>query len=140
MVMVPNRSKKDPDQLRQLAEESGTKLITVLSKNGGHLVPNLGVVELTLAPAPCSSRRPGQICLGRQPSGLRSQNCSPAGATVSHDPRLDGLNASRCAAKSARLLRRGHAGPRSPPPSHGAARDKRLQRNVVCIFGDRPLT
>src|SRR6478672_12958518 len=37
------------DQLRQLGEEIRYELITVLSKNGGHLGPNLGVVELTLA-------------------------------------------------------------------------------------------
>lgn len=36
-------------QLEQLAEEIRQELITVLSKNGGHLGPNLGVVELTLA-------------------------------------------------------------------------------------------
>src|SRR5258708_31802171 len=37
------------DQLRQLGEEIRYELITVLSKNGGQLGPNLGVVELTLA-------------------------------------------------------------------------------------------
>src|SRR3954466_12901248 len=37
------------EQLRQLGEEIRYELITVLSKNGGHLGPNLGVVELTLA-------------------------------------------------------------------------------------------
>src|SRR5881398_4157470 len=37
------------DQTRQLAEEIRQELITVLAKNGGHLGPNLGVVELTLA-------------------------------------------------------------------------------------------
>ncbi len=36
-------------QLGQLAEEIRYELITKLSKNGGHLGPNLGVVELTLA-------------------------------------------------------------------------------------------
>src|SRR5438445_12286079 len=36
-------------QLHELAEEIRRELITVLSKNGGHLGPNLGVVELTLA-------------------------------------------------------------------------------------------
>jgi 1-deoxy-D-xylulose-5-phosphate synthase len=36
-------------QLHQLAEEIREELITVLAKNGGHLGPNLGVVELTLA-------------------------------------------------------------------------------------------
>src|ERR1041385_8485134 len=37
------------EELRQLAEEIRDEMITVLSKNGGHLGPNLGVVELTLA-------------------------------------------------------------------------------------------
>src|SRR5260370_6366488 len=46
-----------PEQLRklslsdlgQLAAEIRERLITVLSSNGGHLGPNLGVVELTIA-------------------------------------------------------------------------------------------
>ena len=37
------------DQLQRLAEEIRQELITALAKNGGHLGPNLGVVELTLA-------------------------------------------------------------------------------------------
>lgn len=37
------------DDMAKLAEEIRAELITVLSKNGGHLGPNLGVVELTLA-------------------------------------------------------------------------------------------
>src|SRR3954451_22434232 len=36
-------------QLQEFAEEIRRELITVLAKNGGHLGPNLGVVELTLA-------------------------------------------------------------------------------------------
>ncbi len=36
-------------QLQRLAEELRQELITGLSKNGGHLGPNLGVVELTIA-------------------------------------------------------------------------------------------
>src|ERR1700749_1233274 len=36
-------------QLEQLAQEIGERLILTLSKTGGHLGPNLGVVELTLA-------------------------------------------------------------------------------------------
>src|SRR5205823_5577009 len=35
-------------QLQQLAGEIRQELITVLAKNGGHLGPNLGVVELTI--------------------------------------------------------------------------------------------
>ncbi len=37
------------DQLDQLAQEVREELISVLSKTGGHLGPNLGVVELTIA-------------------------------------------------------------------------------------------
>src|SRR3989442_10839094 len=50
MVDNPLQVKKlTLDQLQQLAEELRYELITGLSKNGGHLGPNLGVVELTLA-------------------------------------------------------------------------------------------
>ncbi len=37
------------DELNQLASEIRRYLIEVLSKNGGHVAPNLGAVELTLA-------------------------------------------------------------------------------------------
>src|SRR5437660_10606245 len=50
MVDNPTHVKKlTVEQLHALAEEIRHELITVLSKNGGHLGPNLGVVELTLA-------------------------------------------------------------------------------------------
>ena len=50
MVDSPTHVKKlTVDQLQQLAEEIRHELITVLARNGGHLGPNLGVVELTLA-------------------------------------------------------------------------------------------
>src|ERR1041384_6017853 len=38
-----------PAQLPQLAQEIREELISVTSKNGGHIGPNLGVVELTIA-------------------------------------------------------------------------------------------
>lgn len=38
-----------PDELKQLAAELRRFLVTEVSKTGGHLGPNLGVVELTLA-------------------------------------------------------------------------------------------
>ncbi len=50
MVDSPVHVKKlTLEQLQLLAEEVRQELITVLAKNGGHLGPNLGVVELTLA-------------------------------------------------------------------------------------------
>eukprot|EP01035_Chromulina_nebulosa_P009680 gene9680-biopygen8120 len=38
-----------PAQLTQLAQEIREELIAVTAKNGGHIGPNLGVVELTIA-------------------------------------------------------------------------------------------
>ncbi len=50
LVNSPAEVKKlSLEQLQLLAEEIRQELIAGLSKNGGHLGPNLGVVELTLA-------------------------------------------------------------------------------------------
>jgi 1-deoxy-D-xylulose-5-phosphate synthase len=50
MVDNPVHLKKlTVEQLQQLAKEIRQEMITVLAKNGGHLGPNLGVVELTIA-------------------------------------------------------------------------------------------
>src|ERR1041385_6248920 len=50
MVDNPSHVKKlTQPQLLELAEEVRHELITKLSKHGGHLGPNLGVVELTIA-------------------------------------------------------------------------------------------
>ncbi len=50
MVDDPSHVRKlTASQLLQLAEEIRHELITKLAKNGGHLGPNLGVVELTVA-------------------------------------------------------------------------------------------
>jgi len=38
-----------PEQLPELATEIRERLIEVTSRNGGHIGPNLGVVELTIA-------------------------------------------------------------------------------------------
>src|SRR3989440_2933733 len=49
-IDAPSQVKKlTIDQLKDLALEVRQELITGLSKNGGHLGPNLGVVELTIA-------------------------------------------------------------------------------------------
>ncbi len=50
MVDNPTHVKKlTLEQLQHLAAEIRYELITVLAKNGGHVGPNLGVVELTIA-------------------------------------------------------------------------------------------
>src|ERR1700742_3247613 len=49
-INSPADVKKIPlDDLPQLAQEIRDELISVLAKTGGHLGPNLGVVELTIA-------------------------------------------------------------------------------------------
>ena len=49
-IQGPDDLKKlSPEQLTGLAEEIRTKIINVTSENGGHVGPNLGVVELTMA-------------------------------------------------------------------------------------------
>ena len=49
-IRSPNDVKALPaDQLPRLAEELRDEIITVTSSNGGHVAPNLGVVELTIA-------------------------------------------------------------------------------------------
>jgi 1-deoxy-D-xylulose-5-phosphate synthase len=45
----PDLKKLGPDELPRLAGEVRDLLIQTVSKNGGHLGPNLGVVELTIA-------------------------------------------------------------------------------------------
>ncbi len=50
MVDSPEQVKKLTfDQLQVLADEIRRELITALARNGGHLGPNLGVVELSIA-------------------------------------------------------------------------------------------
>ena len=49
-IQGPDDLKKiEPDRLPELADEIRGRLITSLSNTGGHLGPNLGVVELTIA-------------------------------------------------------------------------------------------
>ena len=50
MISEPAHVKKlTVAQLEELAKEVREELISTLSKTGGHLGPNLGVVELTIA-------------------------------------------------------------------------------------------
>ena len=39
----------NPEELELLASEIRQRILTVTSQNGGHVGPNLGVVELTIA-------------------------------------------------------------------------------------------
>ena len=64
----------NPAQMAELAEEIRAFLIQTLSKTGGHLGPNLGVVELTLALHTVFDTPDDKHPLRCQPPGLRAQN------------------------------------------------------------------
>ena len=61
------------EQLDQLAEEIRNFLVEAVSKTGGHLGPNLGVVELTIALHRVFDSPEGQGALGHRPPVLRPQ-------------------------------------------------------------------
>ena len=61
-----------PAQLETLASEIREFLIQTLARTGGHLGPNLGVVELTMALHIAFQHAGGQDHHGRKPPGLRS--------------------------------------------------------------------
>src|SRR5882724_5768332 len=131
------------DQLRQLGEEIRYELITVLSKNGGHLGPNLGVVELTLALHRVFSTPHDkfvwdvshQVYVHKLLTGRKNRF---------HTIRTtDGLNGFSLRTESEHdCYGAGHAGTAlSAALGMAAARDQRgTNEHVVCIFGDAALT
>jgi 1-deoxy-D-xylulose-5-phosphate synthase len=144
LVDEPKRLKKFTiDQLRQLAEEVRYELITVLSKNGGHLGPNLGVVELTLALHHVFETPKDkfiwdvshQVYVHKLLTGRRDRF---------HTIRTtNGLNGFALRTESPHdCYGAGHAGTAlSAALGIAAARDKLGgDDNVVCIFGDAALT
>lgn len=144
MVDEPSRVKKlTLDQLRQLAEEIRYELITVLAKNGGHLGPNLGVVELTLALHRVFESPKDrfvwdvshQVYVHKLLTG-RKERFNTIRTT-------NGLNGFALRTESPYdCYGAGHAGTAlSAALGMAAARDKKGSReNVVCIFGDAALT
>jgi 1-deoxy-D-xylulose-5-phosphate synthase len=144
MVDAPKDIKKlTLDQLRQLAEEIRYELVTVLSKNGGHLGPNLGVVELTLALHRVFDTPKDkfvwdvshQVYVHKLLTGRKSRF-----GTIRT---TDGLNGFALRTESPHdCYGAGHAGTAlSAALGMAAARDRKgSNENVVCIFGDAALT
>jgi len=130
-------------QLLQLAEEIRHELITVLAKSGGHLGPNLGVVELTLALHHVFQTPKDkfvwdvshQVYVHKLLTGRKNRF---------HTIRqTDGLNGFALRTESEHdCYGAGHAGTAlSAALGMCAARDQRKSdENVVCIFGDAALT
>src|SRR5690242_2150985 len=130
-------------QLQELAGEIRQELIDGLAKGGGHLGPNLGVVELTLALHQVFSTPKDkfvwdvshQVYVHKLLTGRKDRF---------HTIRTtDGLNGFALRTESPHdCYGAGHAGTAlSAALGMAAARDKRgTNENVVCIFGDAALT
>ena len=144
MVDDPSHVKKlTLDQLTQLAEEVRQELITGLAKHGGHLGPNLGVVELTLALHRVFTTPKDkfvwdvshQVYVHKLLTGRKSRF---------HTIRTtEGLNGFALRTESEHdCYGAGHAGTAlSAALGMCAARDQRKSdENVVCVFGDAALT
>src|SRR5204862_6188055 len=131
------------EETKQLAEEIRQELITVLAKNGGHLGPNLGVVELTLAMHHVFTTPHDkfvwdvshQVYVHKLLTGRKDRF---------HTIRTtNGLNGFALRTESEHdCYGAGHAGTAlSAALGMCAARDQRKSdENVVCIFGDAALT
>jgi 1-deoxy-D-xylulose-5-phosphate synthase len=144
MVKEPLHVKKlTPDQLKTLAEEIRQELITVLAKNGGHLGPNLGVVELSIALHRVFST-PQDKFVWDVSHQVYVHKLLTGRAEQFHTIRTtDGLNGFALRTESAHdCFGAGHAGTAlSAALGMCAARDqKKSDEHVVCIFGDAALT
>ncbi|HUK83048.1 MAG TPA: 1-deoxy-D-xylulose-5-phosphate synthase [Verrucomicrobiae bacterium] len=131
------------EQLTTLAQEIRDELITVLSKTGGHLAPNLGVVELTLAMHRVFDSPKDRFVWDvshqvyvhklltgrRQNFGKIRQTGGPMGFAFRAESPFDCYGA-------------GHAGTAlSAALGMAAARDRAgTDEHVVCVIGDAALT
>src|SRR5437660_7435294 len=144
MVDAPLHVKKlTLAQLQEFAEEIRRELITVLAKNGGHLGPNLGVVELTIA-LPCVFNTPKdkfvwdvshQSYVHKLLTGRRDRfpTIRSTGGLCGFALRSESEHDCYGAAHAGTAL--------SAALGMCAARDQRgSDENVVAIFGDAALT
>jgi 1-deoxy-D-xylulose-5-phosphate synthase len=130
-------------QLHQLAEEIRYELITKLSKNGGHLGPNLGVVELTMA-LHYVFNTPKDKFVWDVSHQIYVHKILTGRKDRFHTIRTtDGLNGFALRTESEHdCYGAGHAGTAlSAALGMCAARDQRgTDENVIAIFGDAALT
>ncbi len=144
MVDEPLHVKKlTLEQLQTLAQEIRQELITVLSKNGGHLGPNLGVVELTLA-LHYVFRTPHDKLVWDVSHQCYVHKLLTGRKDRFHTIRTTGgLNGFALRSESPHdCYGAGHAGTAlSAALGMCAARDQRgTDEKVVCVFGDAALT
>src|SRR5688572_10303040 len=144
MVDDPSHVKKlTVPQLGSLAEEIRHELITKLSVNGGHLGPNLGVVELTLALHHTFSTPQDKFVWDVSHQTYVHKLLTGRKERFHTIRTTDGLNGFAVRAESEHdCYGAGHAGTAlSAALGMAAARDQRgTDEHVVCIFGDAALT
>ncbi len=144
MVEWPVHVKKlTPEQLGELAEEIRQELITTLAVNGGHLGPNLGVVELTLALHYIFDTPHDKFVWDVSHQSYVHKMLTGRKNRFATIRTTDGLNGFALRTESEHdCYGAGHAGTAlSAALGMAAARDKRgTDENVVCIFGDAALT
>ena len=144
MVDNPSHVKKlTQPQLAELAGEIRQELITVLAKNGGHLGPNLGVVELSLALHYVFNTPHDKFVWDVSHQAYVHKILTGRRSRFHTIRQTDGLNGFALRTESPHdSYGAGHAGTAlSAALGMCAARDKKGgDENVVCIFGDAALT
>lgn len=144
MVDSPEHVKKlTLEQCESLAEEIRQELITTLAKAGGHLGPNLGVVELTVALHKVFSTPKDKFVWDVSHQSYVHKLLTGRKDRFNTIRQTDGLNGFSLRTESPHdCYGAGHAGTAlSAALGMCAARDKLgTDENVVCIFGDAALT
>ena len=144
MVDHPSHIKKlNLDQLTQLAAEVRQELITKLATNGGHLGPNLGVVELTIAMHTVFATPKDKFVWDVSHQSYVHKLFTGRKDRFHTIRTTGGLNGFSLRTESEHdCYGAGHAGTAlSAALGMCAARDQRKSdENVVCVFGDAALT
>src|SRR6185295_2301237 len=144
MVDNPSHVKKlTVPQLTHLAEELRQELITKLAKHGGHLGPNLGVVELTIALHYVFSTPTDKFVWDVSHQSYVHKLLTGRKNRFHTIRTTDGLNGFALRTESEHdCYGAGHAGTAlSAALGMAAARDQRgSDEHVVAIFGDAALT
>ena len=144
MVAEPAHVKNlTASQLLQLADEIRHELITVLARNGGHLGPNLGVVELTIALHRVFNTPKDKFVWDVSHQVYVHKLLTGRKDRFNAIRTTGGLNGFALRTESPHdCYGAGHAGTAlSAALGMAAARDKRgTDEHIICIFGDAALT
>ena len=130
-------------QLQELAGEIRGELIAGLAKSGGHLGPNLGVVELTVALHRVFSSPRDKFVWDVSHQVYVHKILTDRKSRFRTIRQTDGLNGFALRSESPHdCYGAGHAGTAlSAALGMAAARDKNgTDENIVCVFGDAALT